>query len=63
MFSTIRNFLFGKNPNIFDAEGGVRHNLSKSKWEAWEKRYVSSIEMNWKNHTGTKAGAPKKPLR
>ena len=61
MISSLLCVLFGKSPDIFDPDGTVRHNLPKSKWEAWEKRYTSSPEMNWRNHTGTKAGASKDP--
>lgn len=53
-------FLFGSPPDIFDEKGQVRHKLPKSKWEAWQKRYTSSPEYNWKNHTGTKAGSSPK---
>ena len=52
----ILDFLFGKKPDIFDENGSVRHKLKKEKWEAWQKRYTSSPEYNWKNHTGTKSG-------
>tara|TARA_B100000749_G_scaffold280875_1_gene279597 strand:- start:46792 stop:46980 length:189 start_codon:yes stop_codon:yes gene_type:complete len=49
------DFLFGKGPDIFDEQGRVVHKHPKSKWEAWNKRYFSDPEMNWRNHTGTKA--------
>ena len=61
MISSLLNFLFGKSPKIFDPDGQVRHDLPKSKWSEWENRYTSSPEFNWKNHTGTKAGASHKP--
>ena len=49
------DFLFGKNPDIFDSNGEVRHKLPKNKWEAWKKKYFSDPSYNWKNHSGTKA--------
>lgn len=55
MFKSILNFLFGKEPKIFDPDGSVRHDLPKNKWEAWQQRYKSDPEYNWRNHTGTKA--------
>lgn len=51
----IAEFFFGKPPQIFDAKGNVRHEFPKEKWDAWNRRYFSSPEMNWRNHTGTKA--------
>lgn len=55
MIKTILDFLFGKSPDIFDESGQVHHQYSKKQWDAWSKRYSSSPEMNWRNHTGTKA--------
>ncbi len=49
-------FLFGKQADIFDRDGSVRHNLGKDKWEAWHRRYMGGEEYNWRNHTGTRAG-------
>lgn len=50
-------FLFGKEPEIFDKDGSVRHNLPKEKWDSWQQRYLSGEEYNWRNHTGTRAGS------
>lgn len=50
------SFLFGKPTDIFSEDGSVRHKFPKKKWEAWQNRYTSTPEYNWKNHTGTKAG-------
>lgn len=61
MISSIIGFLFGKAPKIFDPDGTVRHDLPQTRWDAWESRYASSPEMNWRNHTGTKAGASRNP--
>ena len=53
------DFIGGKKPDIFAEDGSVRHKLPKEKWDAWNNRYTSSSEYNWKNHTGTKAGGQK----
>lgn len=52
--SKILDFLFGKDPKIFDRDGKVRHDLPKSKWDNWNNRYQQGAEYNWRNHTGTK---------
>ncbi len=57
MFTKILEFLVGSPPDIFAEDRTVRHKLPKKKWDAWKKRYTSSPEYNWKNHTGTKAGS------
>lgn len=53
--SKILDFLFGKDNNIFDQKGQVFHHLPKERWEAWQRRYSSDPEYNWKNHSGMKA--------
>lgn len=55
MLSKLLDFLFGKAPKIFDADGTVRHDLPKEKWDAWQARYLRGDEYNWRNHTGTRA--------
>lgn len=51
----ILQFLFGKGPEIFDAKNQVKHDLPKEKWDAWQKRYFSDPERNWRNHAGMQA--------
>ncbi len=51
------NFLFGKEPEIFDNDGRVSHNFPKKKWDDWKNRYIKSDDYNWRTHAGTKAGA------
>lgn len=55
MINKLLDFLFGKAPKIFDADGTVRHDLPKEKWDAWAARYLRGDEYNWRNHTGTRA--------
>ena len=45
------DFLFGKDPDIFDDKGNVRHKLPDSKWDAWKKRFRTT-EYDWRAHTG-----------
>lgn len=57
LLKSVGNFLFGKNPDIFDENGRVVHKLPVKKWEAWHNRTKTDPEYNWRNHTGTSAGA------
>ncbi|MCB0365581.1 MAG: hypothetical protein H6624_04110 [Bdellovibrionaceae bacterium] len=63
IMNTLLDFLFGKNNDIFDENGQVRHNLPQNKWDAWQQRYQSSPEYNWKNHSGMKAKEKKSSHR
>jgi hypothetical protein len=56
---TVLEFLFGKDPGIFDDKGRIQHKLPKKKWDDWNERLVKGAEYNWRNHEGTKAGAKK----
>lgn len=59
MLKTIIDFLFGKNPDIFDENGRVSHKLPRRKWDAWQNRMKAGAEYNWRNHTGISAGHKK----
>ncbi|MFN7824780.1 MAG: hypothetical protein ACK5P6_05405 [Pseudobdellovibrionaceae bacterium] len=52
----VLDFLFGKDPDIFDESGNVLHKFPKKKWEAWQNRLKNDPQYNWRNHTGTQAG-------
>jgi hypothetical protein len=52
----ILDFLFGRDPDIFNESGRVQHKLPKSRWEAWENRFKLNPHYNWRLHTGTQAG-------
>ena len=54
----ILDFLFGKDAEIFDDNGKVRHKLPKARWDDWENRFKSNPLYNWRLHTGTRAGGP-----
>lgn len=61
MLKKVLEFLFGKEPDIFDENGRVQHNLPKEKWENWHKRYMGGEEFNWRTHTGTRSGVRRDP--
>ncbi len=59
LLKSVSDFLFGKDPDIFDDKGRVRHKLSKKKWDDWNNRIVKGNEYNWREHQGVNAGASK----
>ena len=56
LLTAIGNFLFGKEPDIFDENGNVVHKHPKKKWDAWQNRFKTDQRYNWRNHTGTLSG-------
>ncbi len=60
LLKSVSNFLFGKDPDIFDDKGRVLHKLSKKKWDDWNNRIVKGHEYNWREHQGLSAGAENK---
>ncbi len=56
ILKSIGEFLFGRDPDIFDNNGQVSHKLPKRKWDDWQNRYIKSDEYNWRTHKGTNAG-------
>jgi hypothetical protein len=52
----VLDFLFGKDPDIFDENGNVLHKHPKKKWDAWQNRLKLDPSYNWRHHTGTQAG-------
>jgi hypothetical protein len=61
LFKTVTDFLFGKDPDIFDDKGRVLHKLPKKKWDDWNNRIIKGTEYNWREHKGTQAGDESKP--
>ena len=53
MISKVLDFLFGKSPDIFDANGNVLHKLPPEKWKAWRERFEKKSEYDWRRHRGT----------
>lgn len=50
LLSALGDFLFGKDPDIFDENGRVRHKFSDSKWTQWNDRLKANPEYNWRQH-------------
>jgi hypothetical protein len=66
LLKTLGNFLFGKDPDIFDEKGRVRHKFTDEKWQNWNDRLNGNPEYDWRNHVAKERahGAPlaaKKP--
>ncbi len=51
------DFIFGHDPDIFDERGNVLHRHPKKKWDLWANKFKTDPNYNWRNHTGTRAGA------
>lgn len=49
------DFLFGKDPEIFDEGGHVHHRLPQKAWNGWKDKTKSDPSYNWRQHSGTKA--------
>lgn len=58
LLKNIGNFLFGKDPDIFDDKGNVLHKLPKKTWDDWNNRIIKGADYNWREHKGSQAGAP-----
>ncbi len=56
------DILFGKDPDIFDGKGNVRHLLPTEKWKAWDDRIRGNPEYNWRDHTGQHLGRPSRNI-
>jgi hypothetical protein len=54
------DFLFGKDPDIFDAYGRVRHKFDDAKWAAWDARIRGNPAFDWRKHSGADKSKPKK---
>jgi hypothetical protein len=54
----IGDFLFGKDPKIFDEKGNVRHNFSEQKWVDWDQRIRKNPNYDWREHAGVELGKP-----
>ncbi len=52
MLKAVGDFLFGKDPDIFDEKGNVSHKLPKKTWDLWHNRTKVDPQYNWRNHTG-----------
>ncbi|MES2964199.1 MAG: hypothetical protein V4760_09940, partial [Bdellovibrionota bacterium] len=53
--------LFGKNPDIFDENGNVRHKFTESKWQQWNDRLKASPDYDWRKHSAKQKAEAKPP--
>lgn len=60
VLKVVGDFLFGKDPDIFDEKGMVSHKHPRKKWDAWINRIKNDPQYNWRNHTGM-SGGKKRP--
>ena len=63
MISKVLDFLFGKAPDIFDANGKVVHKFSPEKWKAWRDRFEKDKNFDWRQHRGTERKVAKNPVK
>lgn len=52
MLSWLLGFLFGRQAQIFDENGRVRHDLGQQKWQHWNERLKANPHYNWRDHKG-----------
>lgn len=50
ILKSVGNFLFGKDPDIFDENGRVRHKFPETKWEKWNDRLAKNATYDWRKH-------------
>ena len=51
--NALLDFLFGKDPQIFDEKGQVRHKFTDKKWQDWQNRFKDA-DYNWREHAAKK---------
>lgn len=61
ILKSIGDFLFGKDPQIFDDSGNVRHCFPDEKWNKWSDRFRANPEYDWRDHTGQHLGKVRGP--
>ena len=60
MISKVLDFLFGKSPDIFDADGNIVHKFPPEKWKAWNDRFAAQ-DYDWRKHKGTERNVKPAP--
>jgi hypothetical protein len=53
----ILNFLFGRDPDIFDEKGNVRHVFGEKKWKDWDARFRDKSH-DWRHAKGRGQSTP-----
>lgn len=56
IFKAVGDFLFGKDPDIFDKQGNVSHKHPEEKWVRWDQRIRQNPDYDWRDHTGANLG-------
>ena len=54
ILKVVGNFLFGKDPDIFDERGKVRHKFTDEKWAKWNDRLKANPDYDWRHHGAKK---------
>lgn len=56
----ILDIIGGKDPDIFDAYGRVRHKFDDKKWQDWDARVRGNKNYDWRQHSGSDSQKPGK---
>jgi hypothetical protein len=51
ILKALGDFLFGKDPDIFDDHGRVLHKFPDEKWKKWNDRLKASPDYDWQRHS------------
>ncbi len=61
LLKNLGNFLFGKDPDIFDEKGAVLHKFTDEKWQQWNDRFKANPDYDWRKHVAVeKVNQPNK---
>ncbi len=58
LLGKILDVIGGKDPDIFDAYGRVRHKFADKKWQDWDSRIRKNKDFDWRQHSGSDAQKP-----
>lgn len=58
LIGKILDIIGGRDPDIFDAYGRVRHKFTDKKWQAWDSRIRKNKDYDWHQHSGSDAQKP-----
>lgn len=51
IMKSLGDFLFGKDADIFDESGRVRHKFPEEKWQKWNDRLKADPNYDWRKHS------------
>lgn len=63
LMKAVGEFLFGKDPDIFDENGNVRHKFNDEKWLKWNNRFKSNPDYDWRLHSAKKSAMQDKKIK